>query len=65
MVRDGREWPVLTTSKGSALNGLQGLPWVREMCEGMLEERLRLTEGGSQRLLSLHPAGRKRKCILA
>lgn len=48
----GEEWEGVArviTSKGSALTGLQGLPWVWEVCEGMLEERLRLTEGDSRR----------------
>lgn len=61
---EGREG-VAPPLGGLSLSGLQELPWVPEMCEGLLEERLRLTEGGSHRLLSLHPAGRKRKCILA
>lgn len=38
---EGRGGP---TSKGPALSGPQELPWVRETCEGLLEERLGLTE---------------------
>lgn len=40
MARDGRDG-VAPPPRGLLLSGLKELPWVGEICEGLLEERLR------------------------